>query len=74
MAARRGALADPRPGPPARRWGAHWMSLGAAGHINVESGHGPLPMARAWVRSLSQHLAREQRPEMADWREWSFAV
>lgn len=58
----------------ARRWGAHWMSLGAAGHINVESGHGPLPMARAWVRSLSQHLAREQRPEMADWREWSFAV
>ncbi|MBL0720646.1 alpha/beta hydrolase [Piscinibacter sp. Jin2] len=58
----------------ARRWGAHWVSLGLAGHINAESGHATLPLASAWVRAMRQQLAREQRPELADWREWSFAV
>jgi hypothetical protein len=33
----------------AARWGCHWVNLGDAGHINAESGFGPLPFARRWV-------------------------
>jgi hypothetical protein len=34
----------------ASRWGCPMAVLGAAGHVNVESGHGPLPLAEQWVR------------------------
>lgn len=57
----------------AQRWGCHVVDLGDAGHINVESGHGPLPLAARWVRTALQRAAREQRPHHADWTEWSFA-
>lgn len=57
----------------AQRWGCHVVNLGDAGHINVESGHGPLPLAARWVQTALQRAAREQRPQHADWAEWSFA-
>jgi uncharacterized protein len=58
----------------AQRWGSGWLTLGQAGHINAESGFGPLPLARRWVASASARLARERRPQRADFAEWSFAV
>ena len=58
----------------ARRWGSAWLTLGEAGHINVESGFGPLPLARRWVAAMEARLARERRPARASWPEWSFAV
>jgi predicted alpha/beta hydrolase family esterase len=36
----------------ARRWNARFTSLGDAGHINVDSGHGPLPEALEQTRAL----------------------
>lgn len=33
----------------ARRWGCAMVNLGKAGHINAESGHGPLPLADQWL-------------------------
>lgn len=57
----------------AARWGSHVVNLGDAGHINVESGHGPLPLAARWVQVALQRAARERRPERADTAEWSFA-
>lgn len=57
----------------AARWGSHVVNLGDAGHINVESGHGPLPLAARWVQAALQRTARERRPAHADWAEWSFA-
>ncbi|NRF72357.1 alpha/beta hydrolase [Aquincola sp. S2] len=57
----------------AERWGCQWINLGDAGHINAEAGFGPLPLARRWVLSMAQRLAREQRPARAG-AEWSFAV
>ena len=58
----------------ARRWGAHYLNLGDAGHINAESGFGPLPLAAQWVRRQHQQHSREHRPERATVAEWSFAV
>lgn len=58
----------------AARWGAHWINLGDAGHINAEAGFGPLPLARRWVIAMQQRFARETRPARAGVAEWSFAV
>lgn len=58
----------------AQRWGSHFINLGDAGHVNVESGHGLLPLAARWVEAMQQRAAREQRPDQADVAEWSFAV
>jgi predicted alpha/beta hydrolase family esterase len=58
----------------AARWGSHWTSLGDAGHINAESGFGPLPLAQRWVQAAVQRLERAQRPQRAAFAEWSFAV
>jgi predicted alpha/beta hydrolase family esterase len=57
----------------AQRWGSHLVNLGDAGYVNVESGHGPLPLAARWVQAVLQRVAREQRPEHAELAEWSFA-
>lgn len=40
----------------AQRWGCHVVHLGDAGHINVESGHGPLPLAARWVQAVLQRV------------------
>ena len=36
-----------------RLWGSHFVNLGDVGHINVESGFGPLPVTYSNVRSSS---------------------
>jgi predicted alpha/beta hydrolase family esterase len=58
----------------ARRWHCRWLNLGAVGHINVEAGFGPLPLAARWVEAEAQRLERERRAERAAFSEWSFAV
>jgi len=58
----------------AQRWGCRWVCLGAAGHINVASGFGPLPLAARWVRAQRQRHERTHRPGRADAAEWGFAV
>ncbi|WP_408595312.1 RBBP9/YdeN family alpha/beta hydrolase [Limnohabitans sp.] len=61
----------------AGRWGSHWVNLGDVGHINAESGFGPLPFARRWVLAMEQRLARERR-QVSDAAPaepgWRFAV
>lgn len=36
-------------------WGAHWVSLGAAGHINADSGLGDWPEGHALLEELMGH-------------------
>lgn len=45
----------------ARRWGAHLVDLGDAGHVNAEAGFGPLPLAQRWVVGQRQRLWRRLR-------------
>jgi predicted alpha/beta hydrolase family esterase len=42
----------------AQRWGSAWMTLGDAGHINAESGFGPLPLALMVAKYSNQFLLR----------------
>ena len=58
----------------AQRFGCRWLNLGAVGHINVEAGFGPLPLAARWVEAEAQRLERGRRAERAAFSEWSFAV
>ena len=44
----------------ALRWGSDWINLGNAGHINVDSGYGPFPLAREWAAGALNRL--ETRP------------
>jgi len=44
----------------ALRWGSHWINLGNAGHINVDSGYGPFPLAREWAAGTLNRL--DKRP------------
>lgn len=48
-----------------QRWAGRWrvplVNLGAAGHINAESGFGPLPFARQWVVAARQRVFRARR-------------
>ena len=41
----------------ARAWGSEFVRLPNAGHINVESGHGPWPLGWALLQSLLQDMA-----------------
>ena len=50
----------------ARAWGSHLLCLGDAGHINVESGHGPLPLALELVEKLSASLHKQPAAEPAE--------
>ena len=58
----------------ARFWGSRFISLGDAGHINAESGFGPLPQAKWLVVEMARRLAGEQRLERAQATELSFAI
>ena len=49
----------------ALRWGSDWINLGNAGHINVESGYGPFPLAREWATGALNRL---------DTRPWRHAA
>jgi len=46
----------------ASRWGSHWINLGDAGHINVDAGFGPFPLAREWAAGALNRL------ELRPWR------
>ena len=46
----------------ARAWGSEFVRLNEAGHINLESGHGPWPLGLALLQSL---LAGEAAPRAA---------
>lgn len=41
----------------ARAWGSEFVRLPNAGHINIESGHGPWPLGWALLQSLVQDMA-----------------
>ena len=43
----------------AQRWGSRYMNIGPAGHINVDSGHGPWPEGLALLRQLQSGLITE---------------
>jgi predicted alpha/beta hydrolase family esterase len=49
----------------ALRWGSDWINLGNAGHINVDSGYGPFPLAREWASGALNQL---------DTRPWRHAA
>lgn len=48
----------------AARWAARWacplIDLGPAGHVNAESGFGPLPLAEHWLRTQQAQAAAPQ--------------
>jgi predicted alpha/beta hydrolase family esterase len=62
---------DPWLAPPAarrwaERWGSRLVDIGAAGHINIESGHGPWPLALTLLRQLRETADRPRGPSAAD--------
>jgi predicted alpha/beta hydrolase family esterase len=50
----------------ARRWGCQVEMLGAAGHINMASGFGPLPLAERWLQAQHRRLATPQELESSE--------
>ena len=58
----------------ARLWGSQVLNLGDAGHINTDSGFGPLPQAKGLVEAMVQRLERERRLDRAHPLELSFAI
>jgi predicted alpha/beta hydrolase family esterase len=58
----------------ARQWGAGFVNLGQAGHINTESGFGPWPLARLKVDQLIRDQQRQRRLDRAHPMELSYAV
>ncbi|HEY4068282.1 MAG TPA: alpha/beta hydrolase [Burkholderiaceae bacterium] len=57
-----------------RVWGSRLVSLGEAGHINVDAGFGALPPAKTLVEAMVRRLERERRIERAHLLELSFAI
>lgn len=58
----------------AHHWGARFVNLGAAGHINTESGFGPWPLARFQVDQMIRDQQRQRRIERAHPLELSYAI
>lgn len=58
----------------AQRWRSHFVDLGPAGHINAESGFGPLPLAQRWVVGMRQRVERERRAENPTVLDCHFAI
>jgi predicted alpha/beta hydrolase family esterase len=58
----------------AARWGVNFHNLGDAGHINVESGFGPWPLARYKVDQMVRHLQQQRRLARAHPMEFSYAI
>lgn len=58
----------------ARRWGIELISLGDAGHINVDAGFGPLPPAKQLTEQLLRQVIDAQRIARASVRDLSFAI
>jgi uncharacterized protein len=49
----------------ASRWGSRLSDLGAAGHINVDSGFGPWPVGLALLHQLQEHCEPATTPRSA---------
>lgn len=49
-------MALPRGQRWAERWGSACVHLGAAGHINIASGHRTLPLAEHWLQAQARRL------------------
>lgn len=45
----------------AQRWGSACVQLGAAGHVNLASGHRTLPLAEHWLRTQAARLADAEK-------------
>lgn len=58
----------------AARWAARVVNLGEVGHINVESGFGPFPMAKRTVETLIQKIEQSRRIDRASAAELSYAI
>lgn len=58
----------------AQAWGARFHNLGAVGHVNVESGFGPWPLARYQVDQMLRERQRAHRLERAHPMELSYAI
>ncbi len=58
----------------ARRWGSQFVNLGEVGHINTESGFGPLPQAKTLTELLIHRVQRSRRIDRAHALELSFAI
>ena len=53
----------------ARLWGSQLVDLGDAGHINIDSGHGPWPLAAQLVERQIQRLVGQRRLHSASHRD-----
>jgi predicted alpha/beta hydrolase family esterase len=58
----------------AQRWGCGFINLGEVGHINVDSGFGPLPAAKNLTEFLIRRVEQGRRVSRADAHERSFAI
>jgi len=58
----------------ARTWGTQFINLGLVGHINTESGFGPLPQAKTLVELMIHRIERGRSPGRAHPLEFSFAI
>ena len=58
----------------ADRWGSRFHNLAQAGHVNVDSGHGPWPWARFKVDQLVRDQQRQRRLERAHPLELNYAI
>jgi predicted alpha/beta hydrolase family esterase len=47
-------------------WGARFVSLGARGHLNAESGLGDWPEGHQWLRQLQAEAAASSPPTLTD--------
>lgn len=45
----------------ARQWGSDFLNIGAAGHINVDSGHGPWPQGLGLFEQLQATRAIDEK-------------
>ncbi|MGE5450365.1 MAG: RBBP9/YdeN family alpha/beta hydrolase [Acidobacteriota bacterium] len=55
-------------------WGARFQNLGPVGHINVDSGFGPWPLARHKVDQMLREQHRHHRVERAHPLEFHYAI
>lgn len=58
----------------ARRWGAAFVNLGDAGHINTDAGFGPFPRALQMTQALVRRVERSRRVTRATAAALSFAA
>jgi len=58
----------------AARWGSRSIDLGEVGHINVEAGFGPFPLAKRTVDALIRRVEQARRIDRVTAVELSYAI